>query len=259
MNTCRIFLQLLKRDLHIYRKEYPGKLFDILMTFVIWVIIFGYFIPKMGNSNPEYGVFIMVGAIASFGVFDIIGKAGILINDIQSDRKISYLLLLPISSTFVFCYQALSWAIQSFIIAIPLYFIGKGIFWSQFNLLNISWYQAGLALLTVNIFFGFFALFLVSVLTKVTDLSRIYFRFINPLFLLGCYFFTAKVAFAVSPWVGLLTYLDPFSYVMEISRAALLGSDAYLPFWVSFAALWVYIVSLGYIGIKRLKRILDCL
>ncbi len=257
--SLRIFLQLLRRDLVIYKKEYPGKLLDMLITFTVWVIVFGYFIPKMGASSDGYGVFIMVGAIASFGVFDIIGKAGILINDIGGDRTIAYLLLLPISSTLVFCYQALSWAFQSLIISIPLFFIGKGLFWSQVNLHDITWYQLGLSLLTVNVFFGFFALFLVSVLIKVNDLSRIYFRFINPLFLFGCYFFTWKVAYKIAHWVGYLALLDPFTYVMEIFRVAILGTQEYLPFWASFAALWVFIVVLGSIAIKRLKTILDCL
>jgi len=60
-------------------------------------------------------------------------------------------------------------------------------------------------------------------------------------------------------WIGYLALIDPFSYVMEISRAAILGTHEYLPFWASFAALWGFTLVLGYIAIKRLKTILDCL
>lgn len=253
----KIFLQLLRRDMTLFKKQYPGKFFDMLITFTVWTVVFGYFVPEMG-ANPEYGLFIMVGAIASFGVFDIIGQSGLLINDISGDRTISYLLLLPIPSFMVFSYVATSWALQSLLIAIPLYFVGKALFWKQFVLTNITWYQLGLALITVNSFFGFFGLWVVSILHKVHDLSRIYFRFINPLFLFGCYFFTWQAACKISPWIGYATLLDPFSYVMEISRAALIGQGNYLPFWASFSALWGFSIVLGLHATKRLKKLLDC-
>jgi ABC-2 type transport system permease protein len=242
----------------VFRRDYFGKFLDILITFTTWVVVFGYFVPQMG-SESGYGLYIMVGAIASFGIFNIIGQSGVLINDIQGDRTISYLLILPVSSNVVFIYRALSWSIQSFFITIPLYFVGKALFWSQLNLLQINWVQLGVALITVNLFFGFFALWLVAMLYKVVDLNRVYFRFINPLFILGCYFYTWKAAFGISPWVGYVSLIDPFCYVMEISRAAILGPQDYIPFWASFAALWGFILVLGLHATKRLTRILDCL
>ena len=256
--SWRIFMQLIRRDMLVFRKVYTGKIIDILLTFVIWVLVFGYFVPEMG-SEPGYGLFIMVGAIASFGIFDLIGQSGTMINDIQGNRTISYLLMLPISSSMIFTYAAISWALQSFFIAIPLYFVGKGLFWTQFDLGQITWYQLGLVLITVNVFFGFFALWIVSMLHKVIDLSRIYFRFLNPLFIFGCYFYTWRVAYELSPWIGFVSLIDPLCYVMEISRAALVGQKGYLPFWASFSALWGFIILFGLHAIKRLKRLLDCL
>jgi len=254
----RIFYQLIKRDLLVFSRDYPGKFFDILITFTTWVVVFGYLVPQMG-SDTGYGLYIMVGAIASFGIFNIIGQAGVLITDIQGDRTIAYLLTLPISSNLVFFYRAISWSIQSFFITVPLYVVGKGLFWTQLDLSLVNWVQLGVALVTVNIFFGFFALWLVAMLHKVIDLNRVYFRFINPLFILGCYFYTWQSAYEISPWIGYVSLIDPFSYVMEISRAAILGPAGYIPFWISFAALWGFVVLLGMHATKRLKRILDCL
>ncbi|MCH9633252.1 MAG: hypothetical protein S4CHLAM6_16050 [Chlamydiae bacterium] len=256
--SWKIFIQLIKRDMLVFKKVYLGKLLDVSLTFVFWVLVFGYFVPKMG-AETNYGLFIMVGAIASFGIFDLIGQSGTMINDIQGNRTISYLLMLPISSRLVFCYAAISWSIQSFLLALPLYFVGKALFWSQFSLRNITWYQLGIVFITVNIFFGFFALWIVSVLHKVTDLSRIYFRFLNPLFIFGCYFYTWRVAYDLSPWIGYVSLIDPFCYIMEISRVALIGQSGYLPFWASFCALWAFIIIFGLHATKRLKRILDCL
>ncbi len=242
----------------VFKKKYCGKLFDTMITFTTWILVFGYFVPKMGVGG-KYGLFIMVGAIVSFALFDLIGQAGTLINDIQGDRTISYLLMLPISSTAIFSYFALSWAIQSALLSIPLYFVGKAIFWKQLQLGQIHWVQLVLAFITVNIFFGFFALWITAMLHKVNDLSRIYFRFLNPLFILGCYFFNWESAQKLSKWVGVLLLIDPLSYTMEISRAAIIGQSGYLPFWASFAALWGFILIFGFFSTKRLKRVLDCL
>lgn len=254
--TRRIFCQLIKRDLIIFVKDYPGKFLDILITFVFWVLIFGYFIPE---AVEGYGLFIMVGAVSSFGIFNIIGQSGVLINDIQGDRTISYLLALPISSRTVFMYRAVSWAIQSFFITLPLYVFGKALFWTQLDLSQILWVKLCVAIIISNVFFGFFSLWLVSVLYKIIDLNRVYFRFINPLFLMGCYFYSWKSVYKMSNWIGYVSLIDPFCYIMEISRAAVLGQEGYIPFWTSFIALCIFIVVLGMHATSRLKRILDCL
>jgi len=255
--SWRIFFQLIRRDLLIFRREYAGKITDMLITFVVWTVVFGYFVPEMG-ANSDYGLFIMIGAIASFGIFDIIGVSSGLITDIQGDRTISYLLLLPISSTAIFCYIAISWALQSMMITLPLYFVGKVLFWNQFDLSKITWHQLILAFITINTFFGFFALWIVSSLHKVKNLSRIYFRFLNPLFLSGCYFYTWDIAYNISPAIGYLSLLNPFCYVMEILRAAVIGPKDYLPFWFSFAALWAFIFACSRNATRRLQKLLDC-
>lgn len=253
----KIFLQLIRRDLVVFRKEYIGKLTDMLITFIVWVGVFGYLLPLMGMEKT-YGIFIMVGAIASFGIFDILGQSNTIINDIQNDRTISYLLLLPISNVAVFCYIAISWAIQSMLIALPLYFVGKFLFWNDFILSNVTWYQLFLAFITVNLFFGFFALWIVGVMTNLRDMTRLYFRFINPLFLLGSYFTPWAVYLKISTGFAYLMLLNPLTYVMEIMRAAIIGQEGFIYFWISFFVLWGFIAACAWHGISRLKRQLDC-
>ena len=57
--------------------------------------------------------------IAGFGFFDIIGRVSLLISDLEGDRQILHTLSLPISSTLVFVYIGVSWAITSSIIPVP--------------------------------------------------------------------------------------------------------------------------------------------
>jgi ABC-2 type transport system permease protein len=254
----RIFSQLIRRDLVIYRKEYAGKILDMLITFIVWNTVFGYLMPSMG-TRAGYGVFIMVGAVTSFGIFEIIGKASNLINDMRGDRTISYLLLLPIPTYTIFCYIAISWAIQSMLAAIPLFFVGKALFWEQFDLGNITWWRLLLAFLSTQLFYGFFALWVSSAMIRIRDLTSIYFRFLNPLFIFGCYFFPWETAFKLSKTFGVIVLFDPLTYVMEIMRASVLGQEGFLPFWLSFGVIWVFSAACGSHAIRRLKRHLDCL
>lgn len=252
----RIFCQLIRRDLEVFKRDFAGRFLDLLITFVAWVIIFGYFVPQ---GKGDYGLFIMVGAIASFGVFNIIGQCGVLITDIQTDKTISYLLALPISSRTVFIYRAVSWALQSFCLTVPLYIAGKALFWSQLDLNVVNWVQLAVSIITVNIFYGFFSLWLVGVLHKIVDLNRVYFRFINPLFVFGCYFVSWETTHKISKGLGGAVLADPFTYVMEISRAAVLGQSGYIYFWYSFAVLCGFILLCATDATRRLKKILDCI
>lgn len=252
----RIFLQLIRRDLVVFRKLYIGKLIDSLIMFAAFTVVMGYFLPLMGMAS-NYGIFAMVGSIASFGIFEILGLSGLLITDMNGDRTISYLLLLPLRSAWIFCYFAVSWAIQSSLIALPLYFVGKLLLWDQFDLSNITWFRLIVAFITTNLFIGFFALWITGALNKIRDLGRIYFRCINPLFLLGCFFFSWHVAYKLSPSIAYIILFDPLTYIMESMRSAIIGSKDFIPFWWSVLALWGFIILCGWHGMRRLKKHLD--
>ncbi len=102
----------------------------------------------------------------------------------------------------------------------------------------------------------YFYLIFLTVLPNLRDVTRLYFRFINPLFLLGCYFTPWITYYKISPAIGYLLLLDPLSYVMEIMRASIIGQTGYLPFWLSLAALWVFIIACT---THATRRQLDCI
>ena len=98
--TINCFLQLVRREVVIFLKEYVSKFIDTGFVLITTIVVFGYFMVKSGLSG-NYGAFILVGAAASFGLFEVIGRVSVLIADMTSDRVISNFLNLPISSGFV--------------------------------------------------------------------------------------------------------------------------------------------------------------
>ena len=257
-NIAPIFLQFLKRDLLILKQEYRSKFFDTAFLFFTNVIVWSYFMSKQGLTK-EYGPFLMIGAIASFGLFEVVTKVSNLIGDIEGDKTISFLLTLPLSSNALFCYMGIYWALHSAFFTLPLFFVGKLLLFTRFDIVDISYWRLVIIYLTSNLFYGFFALWLTGVIKGGRDITSIYLRFINPLFMFGAYFYSWKDAFALDHLIGYISLINPMVYIMEGMRSATLGSEGYLPFWITPIVLWAFILILGKHGITRLKKKIDCI
>lgn len=255
--TIGLFWQLMRKDLRAFHHAYTGKFFDTCFLFFTNVVVFSYFMPSLGVPST-YGPFIMIGAIASFGLFDIVSQVGEVIFDIEGDRTITFKLCMPIPYWAVFAQFGAKWALNTFLLCVPLFAVGKLILWDQFSLSQIDYGRLLLIYPTTCIFFGFFSLWLTGVIKKITNLSSLFLRVINPLFMFGGYFFTWQASFDLSPWIGYLILINPMIYVMEGVRAATLGQEGFLPFWNCFLALWGFIIVLGIQGIFSLKKRLNC-
>lgn len=248
--------QLILKDLVLFFRGFWDKFIDLAIMLILNVVVFGYFMPGL---TPDFGSFILVGAIASFGFFEVVGKVGELIADIDGDRTINSKLILPLRSWTVFCSQAISWALESAIVNILLFPLGKLLLFSHFNLSKISYGKLLLMIIMTNLFFGFFALWITSMLKGgMRALSHLWVRYISPLYMFGCYFYPWSSAYALSPLIGYASLLNPFVHIMEGTRSAVLGAQGYLPFWPSFFALALFTAIFGIHGISRLKKRLDC-
>ena len=118
------FYHLVKKEVLIFSKEFFSKFIDVCILLFTTVVIFAYCMPFFGLA-VGYGEFILVGAIASFSFFEIVGRTSILVTDILGDKTISYYLVLPLPATYVFCSIAVSWALCSSFLAIFLFPLGK--------------------------------------------------------------------------------------------------------------------------------------
>lgn len=248
---------LIRRDLKIFFKEFWVNLLDTYILLFTTVAVFSYCLKFYGMS-ADYGPFILISAIARFGFFDVVGKVGLVIADLQGDRKILYLLTLPIPSSLVFIYMAGSWSLMAAIISLLQFPLGKLILYSSLDLGKFHLPKLLSMFLLSNLFFGFFGLWLASILRKTSNLSYIFTRILNPMYMLGAYLYSWKALYSVSPWAAYLNLLNPLVYVMEGMHGAALGEEGYLPFWLNALVLSMCTLGLGWDAVRRLKAKLDC-
>ncbi len=254
----KIFFHLLRRDLKGFRREYPGKFYDTAFLFFTNIIIFGYFMSEQWAS-PNYGPFLLIGAIASFGLIEIVGKINLLLADIHGERTISQSLILPIRPFAIFLYIGFFWAISSMLLSVLLFPFGKLLLLKRFDLTAISYIRLIPIYISANLFYGFFAIWLCGVLKGMSNMSTVFMRFINPLWMFGAYFYSWYSVYDFSHSIAYISLINPIVYIMEGMRAAALGQEGYLPYWICMLVIWGFIFATATHGISRLKKRLDCI
>ena len=254
-SSIQCFYGIVSKEIYLFFKEFWGRFLDLIVCMTTWIVVFGYLMSKSG-LNSSYGTFILVGAIASFGLFETISRAIILAQDI-SDKKITNFLVLPISSKYVFVAIAVSWGFATAFLSILLLPCGKLVLWNSFDLSQISWFKFTLIFVINNLFYGFFSIWVASLVTSLRNSSWLWARVINPIFMFCGYFYTWKSAYETSHIIGYLHFLNPLLYVLEGTKAAVLGQAGFLPYWncviIVLAATTLFAVD----GIKRIKKRID--
>jgi ABC-2 type transport system permease protein len=249
---------LIRRDLSLFWKaEFLGKLLNTSILFFTILVTFGYFLPAYG-LKPNYGPFLLVGVIAGYAFFEIMGKVAVMTADIQGDRTILYTLTLPIPSWLVFVYMGVSWAICTSIMNFLMFPLGKLLLFSQFDLTKINLFKLPLIFIMTNLFCGFFALWLGSIFKKMSGIPNLFVRIINPMYSFGGGWFSWFVIHDTSPILAYIDLVNPLVYIMEGMRAATLGQEGYLPFWFSLSGITVFTLGFAWDAVRRLQKRLDC-
>ena len=255
ISIIKCFFHLVGREMHLFFNEFFSRFIDIAFVLITWVIVFGYLMQGSGLKS-SYGAFILIGAIASFGLFETIQRATLLAQDV-TDSKITNYLILPIPSYYVFVSIAISWAVSTGILTILLFPLGKLILWNQFNLSNFSIIKFLLIFVFSNLFYGFFALWVSSMVMNLRNVSWLWCRVVNPLYMFCGFFYSWKSAYAISPVIGYLHFFNTLIFILEAAKASVLGQTGFLPFWPCLFALFGFIGFFAFDAIRRFKKRVD--
>ncbi len=251
------FVNLIYRDMSVYIPTYKDRFINGLLWFAFVVLVFEYIMAHQGLK--DFGVFIAISSVGSWGFFSVMNFAGEIISDLEGERSITYYLTLPIPQWMVFARIAISNALQAMMIAVLFIPMTKLFLWKQFNLGAVIWWKFIIAFFVTHIFYGFMSLFLASCIKSFQLIENVWMRVVWPIWYLGCYQFTWQSLYQTSPYLAYASLINPMVYIMEALRSSAFGQEGSLPFWPCIGMVILFTVFFGILGITRLKKRLDCL
>jgi ABC-type polysaccharide/polyol phosphate export permease len=252
----KTFWELLKTDLIIHKKNLLGSIVDNIIWVSLTTVVFAYVLQEIGVAK-DYGALYLVGNISSLSLFETWPAAAQFIADQEGNNTLSYFLTLPIPAWLFFIKTTLSYAINSIVASLFVLPLGKLLLWNNLSFANFSFGKFILMFIAINIFSGFFTLFIKSLVKSMLHIGTVWSRILFPLWMLGGTQFSWQVIYRLSEPFAYVCLLNPILYGMEGIRAAVLGQEGFINYWICFGMLCMFSILFGFWGTKRLKKRLD--
>lgn len=252
----RIFITMLRMDWAQARGMFWGKLIDRFIWMMSLMLVAAYLLPTMGMT-PTFGRLMLAGLLASLGIIESYSVIAQFVADLEGDRVLLYYLTLPVSPVLVFMRIVVYNALFFTVLGLVLFPIANFFLPQPIEYTAIHWPKFLSIFLLINLFHGAVVLWATTFVCDMRMLGKIWSRLLHPLWFFGGFQFTWAAVYKKSVLVSYLVLLNPLLYATEGIRSALLGSEGYLPFWVTSGALVGMTVLMIWHGVLRFKKRLD--
>jgi ABC-2 type transport system permease protein len=251
--ATRVFLALLARDLRVARRELGYFLLRTTMQPLLFIVVFGYLLPKMNFVQHGYTAALLPGILAVSLAFSSVQSVALpMVSDFGWTREIEDRLLAPISIRWVAVEKVVAGVLQGLVAALFVLPIAR---WIMGPIPSLTFAHAGeLALVTLLGATTFSMLGLVlGTLISGQQIGLMFSVVVAPMIMLGCAYY---------PWAGLdavpaLKYavlLNPLVYVAEGMRAALTPELPHMHLLAVASALAVLTLVFWSVGIRGFER-----
>ncbi len=248
--------KLLQTDLEIFKQTIGGKLIDLFIWIITMVLVTAYLMPSFGLTTAYTG-FLIASLVVSAGLFEVYSSVTNLISDFDGTNITSFYLILPMPSWLVFIEKMIYFTINTAAMGILVLPISKLLVWNMLDLSQFSIMKFSLIFMLANIFYGAFTLWITSRVPGIEQIGSVWMRFVYPLWFLGGFQYSWQVLYDTSPTLAYASLINPMMYVMEGARAAILGQEGSLNFWVCAVMLTLFTLLCTWHGLRRLKKRLD--
>ncbi len=251
-----VFKQMLFTDMVLVRRGFKDKVINLTIWFATQLIVFAYLMPYLGFPIKYIGFF-LASLAASGGLFEVFPSAVTLVADMEGDKIIEYNFTLPVPSWMVLLKMIVYYSVNA---AIQMCFVlpfGLLISWGKVDITTISFVKYGLLFIATSMFYGSFTLLVASRIKSMLSIGSGWMRFVYPIWFLGCFQFSWQALYSWSPFFAYVNLLNPMVYVMEGTRAAILGQQNFLNYWLCLIMTLFFSVFYAWWSIKKLKKRLD--
>jgi len=249
----RVFAALLLRDITVARRELPYFLVRTTLQPLLFVIVFGYLLPKMGLIPRGYTTTMLPGILALSLTFSAVQSVSLpMVQDFGWTKEIEDRLLSPVPIELVAIEKIVAGLLQGivaslFVLPMARLIMGPipGLTFSRIGTLLLVTTLGGAAFSAIGLFLG----------TAISpqQIGLMFSVILAPMIMFGCTYY---------PWKGLdrvpimkyLVLVNPLVYVAEGMRAALTPGVAHMPTFAIFSALILLTALFTWFGLRTFDR-----
>ena len=256
VSPAKVFVALLARDARVTRRELPFFLIRTTMQPLMFIVVFGFLLPKMGFLGAQYKATLLPGIVGiSLAMSAIQSVALPMMQDFGWTNEIEDRLLAPIPIPLIAIEKILVGTIQGLIAGLFVLPIARLIMGPipGLTLTHIG-LTVAIALLG-SATFSAIGLFMGTAI-KPQQIGFMFSLIIAPMLFFGCAYYPWR-GLDVVPVMKYAVLINPLVYVAEGLRGVLTPSVPHMPLGVVMAALSGILLIVGSLGVKSfLKRAL---
>ncbi len=244
MTTFLIFLQFLYRDFYVYRTRlWQYAINYVFMYPACFSFAYAYVEPNalFGPHSEYLGTLLFTGSILIVLLLVSYKIAIQLLFDLENTRFIDYQMsILP--PRLILLEQVVFASLFTFLLTAPFFPIGKLLVGDAFLTINTSWPKLFFILYLSALCASAYHVCASCFLEGSEKISLLWGRSNTILMSFGGIFIPMATIRSFSTWIGYATYANPFAYITEGIRSAILGGPTFTPYWLCATMLMVFSV-----------------
>ena len=253
VSEVAVFGALLRRDMRVARKELHFFLLRTTMQPLLFLIVFGYLLPRMGFVRGGYQSALLPGILAVSLCLSAIQSVALpMVQDFGWTREIEDRLLAPVPTWVIAAEKIVAGVLQGVIAALfvlPLARLIMG------PIAHLTFSNVGsVAVVTVLGATAFSALGLwLGTGIAPQQIGLMFSVIIAPMMFFGCAYYPWRGLDAV-PVMKWIVLLNPLVYVAEGMRGALTPEIPHMPLPVSMLALFLVAALFWTMGLRSFRK-----
>lgn len=240
--SLRIFLQLLRRDCYVYGKRIVTYAINFSIIYPLsYAFCFAYLAPNayFANASATKGTVLYAGNIMLIMLNIAYAMLKPIVFDLENDRFLDYQMGF-LHPRWVLTEHFLFTSLFSMILLFPFYPISKLVLGNYLDTTSTNW-----MLLLVMVLMGIltctsYVLCAMSFIPGSQHIKSFWIRITIPLFFLGGFWIPWAVIKSYSPFLGYALLLNPFMYITEGIKQALISGPEFLPLSICIPTLIVF-------------------
>ncbi len=248
----RVFAALLGRDIRVARRELPFFLVRTIMQPMLFVVVFGYLLPKMGFTQPGYQAALLPGILALSLMLSSTQSVTLpMVTEFGWTNEIEDRLLAPISTDLVAVEKIVNAMIQGIIAALVVLPLARlvmgpvaGFTFSHVPELLVIVILSAAAASAFGLLLG--------VLINPQQIGFMFSLILTPMIFFGCAYYPWR-GLDVVPWLKYAVLVNPLVYISEGLRAALTPTVPHMPLAAIITALGVLTAGFTWAALVRFR------